>query len=118
MAPNPLRGSLRAHLGAGKRRVQPVSLPDEEFTSQEASRDWSDGESSPEAVPLPRDSLPTKRSIFNQRFRLPFHFESDCMDPVVVEPLDSFGWAYDPQDHGGWGFDAFDACESAWTTAH
>jgi hypothetical protein len=35
-------------------------------------------------------------AIFSGRFKLPFHFESDCMNPPVIEALESFDWMSEP----------------------
>jgi hypothetical protein len=36
------------------------------------------------------------------------------MDPAVVEPLDSFGWAYDPSEHDAWTLDDSRVDEMVW----
>jgi hypothetical protein len=34
----------------------------------------------------------SSNTLLNSKFRLPFYFESDCMNLPVIESLEDFGW--------------------------
>jgi hypothetical protein len=40
-------------------------------------------------------------AIFSGKFKLPFHFESECMNPPVIEALETFDWMSEPANDLG-----------------
>jgi hypothetical protein len=58
----------------------------------------------------PQSQPKKKINIFDRQFKLPFHFECDCLNPLVIPPLEGFGWESDGADNR----DSHELWDSIW----
>jgi hypothetical protein len=96
-----------------KRRVACLINEEDSDTSPPTSPFYDPDESDAQVTwrrTIPQSQPKKQTSVFDGQFKLPFHFEWDCLNPLVIPPFEGFGCGSDEADNR----DSHDLWDSIW----
>jgi hypothetical protein len=122
MARRAFESSTRTHRFGAKHRIDVRDMAEDFDETPPSSPRWIEPEDksdsqlvtgSTSSAIFNRVAQKSTSTLFSKKFRLPFHFESECMNHHFIPPLEDFGWVSQPIDDPPLGLQNFESDDNS-----